>query len=286
MRATAEVTAIVKRLSDGVVVSNLDAQIEPDPDENGTGSLTLSFINGTPEETYKVEVRARDLNAETTYNADQDLFVKPDLTKPKFLSYTPLNGTFVKGTVWIRARIDEVNLRDWRVQVDGQDIAGNTGTTLDSNREFAVAWNASGFPTDGSHTITFRVRDRANNENLRSVNVTLDRVAPNVTLTSPKTGTTFAPGTTITVVVDIADGNLLSVNASGVDVVVRRSDGTFITRVARISFRIMSDGSLRWIGRISWRDGFLPPTFQVVASVMDKAGNRSTDQKVTCYIGA
>lgn len=284
MSSRAEVTAKVTRL-DGSELYTLDTEVEPDGDLNGTGSIPLAFATGTSEEVYKIEVRARDLNDLTTYNADQNLFVLPDLTKPKFLSYTPLNGSFVKGTVLIRARIDEPNLRDWRVQVDGKDIPGNTGTTLGSNGEFSVSWNASAFTEDGAHTVNIRVRDRAGNDAGRTVNVTVDRISPTVTIQSPKAGTVFAPGTTVTVVVDIKDASPLSVNETGVDVVVRDAGGTFVTRVARASFRIGVDGTLRWMGRISWRPGVIPSPFTVVATAVDRAGNASTSQSVTCSYG-
>ncbi len=286
MRAKAEVTAQVIRLSDSAVIQSLDTEIDPDADFNGTGSLALAFAPGTSEEVYRVEVRARDLNNETTYNADQDLYVKPDLTNPKFLSYSPLNASFVKGTVTLKARIEESNLKTWRVLVDGLDIPNNTGSTLDSNGEFSVQWSTDAYDVDGSHTIQFRVKDQANNEVTRNVTVILDRVAPSVTIVSPRSGTVFAPGTTILVTVDVRDGaNVLSVNASGVDVVVRTTAGTFLTRVARSNFRIGDDGTLRWTGRIRWRDGFLPPTFLIGVSVIDKAGNASALQSVTCSIG-
>lgn len=284
MISTAEVTAKVMRL-DGSELYTLDTEIEPDSDSNGSGSIPLNFATGTAEETYKIEVRARDLNDSTTYNADQDLFVLPDLTRPKFLSYTPLNGSFVKGTVMIRARIDEPNLRDWRVQVDGKDIPGGTGTSVDSRGEFSVAWNASAFPEDGVHTVNIRIRDRAGNDAGRTVNVTVDRIAPTVTIQSPKAGAVFAPGTTVTVVVDIKDAGPLSVNETGVDVIVRNSAGAFVTRVARVSFRIGTDGTLRWTGRIAWRPGVVPSPFTVFVTAVDRAGNGSTPQSVTCSYG-
>ncbi|HZH97759.1 MAG TPA: hypothetical protein VEX38_02205 [Fimbriimonadaceae bacterium] len=287
MVSQARVSATVRRVSDNTVFTNIpEVSINPDPsNRTGSGTLTVSFPQGSPEVVYRVEVRARDINNSTTYNQDQNLFLRPDLTKPKILQFNPVSGAFVKGIVPIRVQISETNLKDWRVQVDGQDIPNNTGTTVDANGRFIVNWDTSGLQTDGPRTINVRIRDEADNEESQNINVTVDRVAPIVTIQTPRSGSVIAPGTTIAVTVDVADFSATSVDFTGVDVVIRTTAGAFVTRVARQSFNQLNGTTRRWVGRIRWSNT-LPSSFRITATAVDKAGNRTnTPQTVTVTIG-
>jgi hypothetical protein len=87
------------------------------------------------------------------------------------------------------------------------------------------------------------------------------------------------------VIVDVADASSSSVDWTGMDVIAKRLDGTFITRVTRISFKASGSNGDRWIGRIKYRAGLLPTTFKIVATVTDKAGNSAAPQEVTVTIG-
>jgi hypothetical protein len=286
----AKINITVFRQSDNTIFFQaLDAtRVTPSTtNHDGSGSYNLTFTEGTPEVVYRVEVRAVDLNGATTYNTDQNLFVKPDVTKPKFLSFNPVDGSFVKGIVPIRVKIKETNLQDWRVQIGGQDIPNNTGTTVSATGEFVVNWDTTGILLDGPRTINVRVRDLASNEENININVQIDRVAPTVTIRAPVNNTTFSAGTTIVITVDIRDASSTSVNASGVDVVVKRMDGTFITRAARISFSAIDGSTVRWNGRIRWVSGQLPSQFKIVVTAVDRAGNVApTPQSVTVRIGS
>lgn len=285
----AKINIKVTRLTDNVVILNqLDAlRVTPSTtNHDGSGSYNLTFAEGAAEVGYRVEVRAVDLNAATVYNADQDLFVKPDLTKPKILSFNPVNNAFIKGVVPIRVRILEANLQDWRVQVNNQDIPNNTGTTVDANGEFLVNWDTTGIVSDGAKTISIRIRDQAGNEENRNLTVTLDRIAPVVTIRAPVNNTTFSAGTTIVITVDIKDSSSSSVTVNGIDVVARTMGGTFITRAARLSFAALDGTTNRWTGRIRWQSGLLPSTFKIVVTAIDRAGNVSpAPQTVTVKIG-
>jgi hypothetical protein len=287
MVSQARVSATVRRVSDNTVFTTIpEVSINPDPsNRTGSGSLTVSFPQGTPEVTYRVEVRARDINNSTTYNQDQNLFLRPDLTKPKILQFNPTSGSFVKGVVPIRVQVREANLKDWRVQVDGQDIPNNTGTTIDANGRFQVNWDTAGIQTDGPKTISVRIRDEADNEETQTINVTVDRVAPVVTIQTPRTGSVISPGTTIAVTVDVSDFSSNSVDVTGLDVVIRTNAGAFVTRVARQSFNQLNGTTRRWVGRIRWTNT-LPASFRVTATAVDKAGNRATNpQTVTVTVG-
>lgn len=286
----AKINIRVIRLTDNAVILDQKDAVRVTPsttNKDGSGSYNLTFAEGAAEVGYRVEVRAEDLNNATTYNADQDLFVKPDLTKPKILSFNPVNNAFVKGVVPIRVRISEANLQDWRVQVNSQDIPNNTGTTLNANGEFVVNWDTTGIVLDGAKTISIRIRDVAGNEENRNLTVTLDRVAPVTTIRAPVNNTTFSPGTTIVITVDIKDFSSSSVNVSGIDVVARTTGGAFITRAARLSFQALDATTNRWTGRIRWQNGLLPSTFKIVVTAVDRAGNVSpVPQTITVKIGS
>lgn len=280
---------VVDTTTNSVLFNQQDVtRVTPSTTNNdGSGSYNLTFPEGTKEVTYRVEVRAEDLNGETTYNTNQDLFVRPDVTKPKVLSFSPSNNGFVKGVVPIRVRISEANLKDWRVQVNSQDIPNNSGTTVSTTGEFVVNWDSTGIVQDGPKNISIRIRDEAGNEENRNISVTLDRVAPTVTVRAPVNNTQFAAGTTIVVTVDIKDASSSSVSVNGIDVVARRTNNAFITRVARLSFQALGADTSRWTGRIRWKPGLLPSTFKLVVTAVDKAGNVApVPQNVTVRIGS
>jgi hypothetical protein len=287
-KSEARISVTVRRVSDNSIFFQADdaTRVQPSTtNDDGSGSYNLTFLEGTPEVTYKVEVRAFPVQAgATTYNIDQDLFVRPDLTKPKILEFSPLSGAYAKGTVTIRVKISEPNLKDWRVQVNNQDIPNNQGTTVNANGEFSVTWDTSGIRFDGQQQVNVRVRDQADNEENINIPVVVDRVAPTVVIQSPQNGAAFGAGSTINVTVDITDFNANSVNSSGVDVVIRDSANRFIGRVSRISFSQNSATGNRWVGRIRWRTG-LPSTMKIIVTVVDRAGNRpTTSQTVTVRI--
>ncbi|MEQ1820935.1 MAG: hypothetical protein ABL949_00305 [Fimbriimonadaceae bacterium] len=286
----AKVSITVRRQSDNsLFFESIDAvSVTPSTNNHdGSGTFNLTFAQGTPEVVFRVEVRARDINNETTYNVDQDLFVKPDVTKPKILSFNPITNSFVKGIVPIRVRISETNLKEWRVQVNSQDIPNNTGSTVNAQGEFVVNWDTTGIQLDGAQSISIRVRDLADNEETTNISLTLDRIAPTVTIRAPVNNTTYSAGTTITITVDIRDASNAAVNFSGVDVVARTTAGAFITRASRVSFQPVDGTTNRWVGRIRWVQGQLPSTFKIHVTAVDKAGNvPPTPQTVTVKIGS
>lgn len=280
-----DLVATLRKVSDNTVVGTFNEQATPDADGKASGQIALALVEGVTEEVpYKVTVTARDINIATTYNTIT-LYILPDLTKPKILQFNPNQTSFVKGVVPITVRVSEANLKDWRVQINNQDIPNNTGTTVNSNGEFVVQWITSGLLTDGPKTINIRVRDEADNETSLAVDVTVDRNPPTVAFLVPRSGSTISPGTTISVVMDITDFNQAALDTSGVDVVVRKMDGTFIARVSRISYNGTGSNTKRWVGRIRWRQGQLPSQFKITASVVDRAGNAASPQTVTVRLG-
>lgn len=260
------------------------AKVTPNTDGKVSGSFSISFSQGVdPELTYRVEVRAiEEGRPGEVYNTDQDLFLRPDLTAPKILQFNPLSGAFVKGVVRISAQIRETNLKDWRVQVDGADLPNGDGTTVDAEGRFSVEWDTSGVQFDGGKSITIRVRDTADNEVTQTINVTIDRVKPVITIRAPLNNASFPPNTTLIVTADVRD---IGIAVTGVDVVLRTMGGAFITRVARQSFSSIGNNTFRWTGRVRWRSGLLPSEFKVHVTAIDRAGNAAVPQSVTVRVG-
>lgn len=285
-----EVTVRVRifRLDNNSLYSELvPVKVTPNTDGKVSGSATLKFTKGTdPEIGYRVEVRATEVDDPgNVYNSDQDLFVKPDLTAPKIIRFTPVSGSFVKGAVSITVQIQEDNLKDWRVQVDNGDLPNGTGTTVNAQGRFNVLWDTSNIQLDGPKTITVRVKDTADNETTQNINVTIDRIKPVITIRTPQNNTAFTAGSVVNVAVDIRDASNTSVPVTGVDVVVRTTTGTFVLRVPRISYTQVDGNTMRWTGRIRWVSGQLPRTFRIHVSAIDKAQNVANPQVVTVTIG-
>jgi len=274
--ATLEVTvkAVITGPAGSTTISN---KFTPNSQGQIDNNLTLNFSSSSPEGDYTIVVSATELN--NTYT-DKTIHVKVDTVAPKIQEFNPLNGGFVKGIVKIRATIKETNIQDWTVKVNGQDIPNNTGST----NAVAVDWDTSGIISDGSQSVTITVRDLANNQTSQTINLTLDRVKPTITISFPTASTKIPKNTEISVIVDVTDASNASVDVTGIDVVVQRTDGTFVTRVARISAKPSGGTTLRWTGRI--RKGLLPGgKFKLVATAVDRAGNVGNPQIVTITVG-
>lgn len=283
------VTVRIFRIDNNTLYSALaPVLVTPNTDGKVSGSATLNFSKavGDPEIGYRIEIRAFEKSTPTnTYNADQDIFVKPDLTAPKILRFTPVSGSSVKGIVSITVQIQEDNLKEWRVQVDNGDLPNGTGTTVNAQGRFTVQWDTSSIQLDGPKTITVRVKDTADNETTQNINVVIDRIKPTITVRSPQNNAKFSAGSTVNVVLDVRDASNTSVPVTGVDVVVRTTTGTFVLRVPRISYTQVDGNTMRWTGRIRWVNGQLPKTFRIHVSAIDKANNVATPQVVTATIG-
>lgn len=257
--------------------TTIERKFTPDGDGEISNSLSLNFSETTSEGDYSIKVSATE--PANTYEP-ATIPVKVDVKAPKVLEFYPATGQHKRGTVKIRARLQEPNLKSWEVLVNDQPIANNTGSTTD----VSVDWNTAGIARDGNQSISLKVTDEAGNETNRSVNITLDRVQPTVTIVYPQAGNRITPQTTIPVIVDIADASTSSVDVTGVEVVLRRMDGTYLASVARVSITNQGSTTLRWTGRI--RSSIpLPSKFKVVVDCIDKAGNRATKQEVSVTIG-
>lgn len=245
------------------------------PAVNGdfSGSLSISFAQNAPQGDYTINVTATEPGK--TYTP-VNLNVKVDTKAPKLLEFRPIQNSFVKGNVPIRFKLLETNMKEWRVTVGGADIPNNTGTT---QTDFNLTWDTAGVENDGSQTVALTAKDQADNPLNFSIPLTLDRRPPVTTIASPATGTPVRGRSDVPVIIDIADQFSGSVDITGLDVIVQRTDGTFITRVARVSFTEIGGNTWRYTGRLRWRSG-LPSTYKIVATALDKAGNVAVRQEV------
>src|SRR6185436_16276420 len=120
------------------------------------------------------------------------------------------------GIVTITVLVQEPNFKDYRVTINGNDIPNNTGETL-NNGEFTVTWDTNGIQLDGTQTIGIRLRDLANNEDNRTITVTLDRVKPSVNIVQPRSDTSLRRGSNVSVAVDVTDVSTTSVDITGIE---------------------------------------------------------------------
>jgi len=259
--------------------TTINGNFNPGTDGTTTGSLALNFSASAPQGDYTIVVSATEVGG--TY-IPTTLNVKVDTQSPKLLQFSPTSNSFVKGLVRIAYKLQEQSLKEWRITVNNQDIPNNSGT---SETNFNVVWDTARLERDGNQSINLAAKDVADNPFNHSINVTLDRLAPNSTISFPRRDTPIRPGTDITVIIDVSDQFAESMDSTGLDIVIQRTDGVFITRAARVSFASQGSGSWRWIGRIRYRRGVIPNNFKILVNAVDKAGNTATRQEQSIRMG-
>jgi len=250
----------------------------PNQDNKIDGSIALNFNESSPSGPYTIKVEAFD----SSFTAPPVIRnVTVDVTKPKVLEFNPTSNASVKGPIVpIVVKVNESNLKEWRVKIDGNDIPNNTGTTLDSNSSFEVDWNVTGFLTDGNHTIEITVKDKAENFTTKSFQVRVDRLPPSADISFPRSDSQIRPNSDFSVIVDISDPNGGVIDVTGIDVVIRNLDGGYLYRVPRMSFNGTGFGTFRWTGRVRKTSIKLPAQFKIVVNAVDRAGNFATQQEV------
>lgn len=256
----------------------IEQRFTPNSENKIDGSMALNFNESSPSGPYVITVEAFD----STFTAPPVIRnVTVDVTRPKILEFNPVTNGAVKGPIVpINVKVLENNLKEWRVKIDGNDIPNNTGTTLDGNDSFQVEWSVSGYPTDGTHTIDISIKDLSDNETTQSISVRLDRLAPTVNIAFPRSDTEIRPRTDFSVLVDVTDPNGGLVDVTGLDVLIKRLDGTVIFRVPRVNFSPTGSGSFRWNGRVRTQTVSLPAQFRIVVTCVDRAGNMANEQEV------
>ncbi len=251
-------------------VTTQTATVTPDNNGSASGSIPLNFNAGATEGAYTLLVSADESG--TAY-APTTLAETVDVTAPKFTELSPVTGGFTRGNVKVRSAVEETNVDTWTVQVGSQTIASGDGNTI------AADYDATTLPTDGSQSITITVKDKAGNTASRNVSLTLDRQKPTVQIVFPSNNGTVDRD--LNVIVDVTDASSGSVDRTGVDVIVKKTDGTFVTRVTLVSLRATNGTTQRWTGRVRYKKGQFPSRFKVSVSAVDRAGNSASLQEVT-----
>jgi len=252
-----------------------------DPNNMGqiTGQLPLGFNSGDPQGQYTIVVSATEPN--NSY-APTTLTVTVLPTPPLFNSFSPASGSFVNGVVHIRASLNEAYLKQWLVQVNGQNIPNNSGTTT----TVSVDWNTASVPNDGQETVTIAATDLAGNTATKTATLTLERVPPVLSILTPASGAKIVPGTDISITLDIQGEFANAIDRTGIDVLAETPTGAFIARASVQVFSQLSGGTTaQWIGRIRYRQGLLPSAFKIVATAYDKAGNAASPQTISLTVG-
>jgi hypothetical protein len=271
-----EVTITATITGPGGVIT-LSDRFTPNADQKIDSQLQMNFSESTPSGAYTIQVEGKRNDNQAVFG-NVLINVTVDVAKPKFLQFNPIANAFVRGIVPINVKVLELNFKDYRVQINGQDIPGNTGTTL-VGQEFTVSWDTGGIIHDGEQTIAIRLRDLAQNEANQSVTVTLDRIPPSATITQPQVNVKQRRHSDVSVSIDIADSSTSAVSFTGVDVVARTLGGAFLKNVARSSFRAAGGNISRWTGKLKW-SSILPNKFKIVVNARDKAGNVGTQQEI------
>lgn len=273
-----KVTATATPVSGSSTPFTFSTNVSPNTDGKVSGSLALNFNEAAPEGAYNIVVSATEPG--NSY-ASQTIPVTVDVTAPKFTELSPATGGFFRSILRVRAVIDEANLDEWRVTINGQDVPNNTGETAN----ISLDYDATGLASDGNQSVTITVKDKAGNTTTKNLNMTLDRIRPTVQIVYPAASTKIANGADVTVIVDITDASTSSIDKTGIDVIAKKTDGTYITRVTLVSFKGTSGTTQRWTGRIKYKKGLLPSQFVISVSAFDRAGNAATLQEVTAKYG-
>lgn len=259
----------------------VEANFSPNAEGKVEGTLPLAFGASYAEGEYKLSASAKEAgNPANAYPSPPPILVRVDVTAPRWEWFSPADASFVKGDVRVRGQIQEPYLREWRVLADGLDIPGGSGP----GNLFSFVWNAGAAPTDGEHTLTFRATDEAGNQTEHMVSVTLDRVKPSIEIRTPTNNSTFRPGTTIPVAVDVTDQFTNSLTAASADVQIWSTSDRFLGRVARSSYGF-SGSKLVWNGRLR-ASRPLPSVFKIVVFAWDRAGNQANRQETLVRIGS
>lgn len=254
-------------------------QIEPNAEGNGEGSAVWTPGTSFPEGLYDVTITATHGGSPMT---PITLQVNLDTVKPEIIDFSPSNNSFVNANpVTITAVIQELNLEEWRVTVNDEDIPNNTGNT----NVLSVMWDPSLIEQDGEQTIKITAKDLAGNQQTKEIKVFLDRVSPELLVLFPRPNQGVVPNGLLGVSFDVIDSRSDSVDVGAIVVELRTMGGQFIKRVSRISYSERNDTTSRWTGIVNVT---LPPgitEFKLVISAVDKAGNPAIPQEVPLIVG-
>jgi uncharacterized delta-60 repeat protein len=126
----------------------------------------------------------------------------PDATPPSVSISAPVDGSTVPAAVTVSASAsDNVGVASVEFYADGVAVGTDTAP-LDCGDSYCVEWNATGL--SGQHTLTAVARDAAGNATTSApVTVTVEAIAPLVSISRPEAGSTVSG--LVTVSADASD---------------------------------------------------------------------------------
>lgn len=258
--------------------TTLTTRVIPDSEGRASGSMTWNPSRSFPEGLYTIEVSASEPG--NSYNT-VIITVTLDRKEPRLLDFSPQPGTFLSTTIRITAEILEPNMEEWRVTVNNEDIPDNTGT----GNTISILWDPSNIEEDGPQTIRIKMKDRAQNESTKEIEVFLDREPPQINVLFPRSNQAIRPNTIMGVSFDVVDSRSDSVDVVAIQVELRDMSDNLIRRVARMGYRRVNDTTSRWEGRALVRLPGGTTQFQLVITAIDKAGNPAVVQRVPLVVG-
>ena len=148
-----------------------------------TSTLTIGTSSSTPAGTYTFTVDAYDTSSHKTATQTLVVSAPSDTTPPTVSISSPSNGAYLKtAAVAVSGASSDSGsgVAKVEVKVDSGSYALATGTTSWSYTTASLG--------DGSHTITAKATDNSENWAETSVSITVDTIAPVVTITAPAAG--------------------------------------------------------------------------------------------------
>jgi hypothetical protein len=212
-----------------------------------------------PDGTHAITAVARDAAGNTRTSAA--VAVTVDNTAPAVSITAPASGSAVSGTTTLTASAsDGAGVQSVQFQVDGQNVGA-----ADTSSPYSVSWNTAG-ASNGTHTITAVARDAlGNSRTSAAVTVTVDNVAPAVSVTGPAAGA-IVSGTT-------------AVTANASDNVAVQSVQFRVDGQNAGAADTAAPYSLSW-NTVPLTDG----THTLSAVALDSAGNTRTSSNVTVTV--
>jgi hypothetical protein len=134
------------------------------------------------------------VNAYRAVQAAKGGATTPDTTVPGVSITSPISGATETGTFAVQGTAsDDVGVTNIQFYVDGSLVSSTAVSP------FGFSWNSAGV-ANGTHTLTVKAYDAANNVGSASVtvNVNNDKTAPTVSIASPTTGATLSATVNVT----------------------------------------------------------------------------------------
>lgn len=135
-----------------------------------------------PDDVYRAVLTAALVSNPSVTHQEQ-VTVVLDATAPQVLVTSPQDQAFVNGPLTIQGTIDDANIENYRLTLNGAD--GERLLDEGALNRDAHTFASLDDLTDGPYTLTVQARDRGQIETSAVLTVTVDKTAPKVTLSSP-----------------------------------------------------------------------------------------------------